>query len=65
MNGFITWILAWVLLIVLLIASSHLEPGQKLLSYLAWLLVVFIIVTHAQEITTMFANNVLTQGQTT
>lgn len=64
LGGFIKWITAWTLIIALLVASSHLEPGQKLLSYLAWLLVVLIIVTHYKDIGDFFSKNILTEGQT-
>ena len=63
MNGFIVWITAWALLIALIVATSRLQPGEKLLSYALWLAIALIIVTHAQEISQMFANNILTQGQ--
>ena len=63
MSGFIRWVVAWVLFIVLIIGASRLQPGEKLLTYTLWLMIVLIVVTHYKEIADVLGTNILTQGQ--
>ena len=49
------WFAAWLLFILLLVGLAQLKAGRTILYYLLWLAVVFLIVSHYQEITSMFA----------
>lgn len=49
------WFAAWILFIVLLVAIAQVRAGRTLLYYLLWLAVVLLVVSHYQEITSIFA----------
>lgn len=51
----IQWLGAWLLFILILVAIAQTEVGNRITYYLLWLAVVFLLVSHYQEITSIFA----------
>jgi hypothetical protein len=51
----ITWLSAWILFLLILAAIARTAWGHTILYYLLWLAVVFLLVTHYQEITDTLA----------
>ena len=58
----INWMAAWLLFILILIGIAQTPWGKTILYYLLWLAVVFLLVTHYQEITDLFAKGGITGG---
>lgn len=52
-NGAVTFLGAWLLVIVIGIGLASTGWGKTLLYYLLWLAVIFLVLTHAQEISDM------------
>ncbi len=53
----INWLSAWLLFILIMIVIMQTRIGNTLIYYLAWLAVIFLLVSHYQEI-----SNILTAG---
>lgn len=45
------WIVAWIAFLALMALIARTEWGRKIIYYLAWLAVTFLIVTHAKDLT--------------
>lgn len=52
---FLQWSSAWAVFILLLVVIARTKAGNTIVYYLLWLLVVYLLVSHAGEITSMFA----------
>lgn len=50
------WLGAWLLFIVILAGLAKTRAGKTLVYYLLWLAVLFLLVSHYQEITDMFVS---------
>ena len=50
----IQWLTAWVLFIVILIALTSTKWGNTIAYYILWLAVLFLLVSHYQQITDIF-----------
>ena len=53
--AFFQWFGAWLLFLLLLIAFAHTAAGKTIVYYLLWLAVVFLLLSHAEEIAGMFS----------
>jgi len=51
----IKWLGGWLLFIILLVGLAQTKAGKTIVYYLLWLAVVFLILTHYQEIQDIFA----------
>lgn len=58
----ISWLGAWLLFILILIALAQTKIGNTLLYYLLWLAVIFLLVSHYQQITSIFQAGGITNG---
>lgn len=47
------WLTAWLLMFLLLYVFSRTRSGHTIIYYGAWLLVVFLVVTHNKQITSI------------
>lgn len=54
-NAF-TWLVSWLMMILLLVTLAQTEWGKRIVYYVAWLSVVLLIVTHSAELTSLFGN---------
>lgn len=59
----IQWLAAWTLLIIALSLLASTGPGRVFVYYILWSSIVLLIVSHYQEITTIFQQGNITQGQ--
>lgn len=48
------WLGAWLLFILILMAIAQTKAGNTIAYYLLWLAVIFLLVSHYQQITDMF-----------
>lgn len=53
--AFAQWFGAWLLFILLLVAFAKTAAGKTIVYYLLWLAVIFLLVSHSQEIASMFS----------
>lgn len=53
---------AWLLFLLIIAALAQTELGKKIVYYVLWLGVVFILVSHADEITSIFKNAGIVNG---
>lgn len=53
--GFLKWLSAWLLFLLLLAVMAKTAAGKTLLYYLLWLAVFFLLVSHYQEIVSIFS----------
>lgn len=56
----INWLGAWLLFILILLALVQTEVGNTIAYYLLWLAVIFLLVSHYQQITDLFATGGIT-----
>ena len=49
------WLLGWLLMFMLLYVLSKTRSGHTIIYWTAWLLVLLLIVSHADEINTMLS----------
>jgi hypothetical protein len=54
MSSAINWLAAWLLFILIMIALVQTKAGNTIAYYLLWLAVIFLLVSHYQEITGIF-----------
>lgn len=52
-NAF-TWLVSWLMMLLLLLTLAQTEWGKRIVYYVAWLSVVLLIVTHSSELTSLF-----------
>lgn len=50
----IQWLTAWLLFILILMAAAKTRIGNTVIYYFLWLAVIFLILSHYQEITDIF-----------
>jgi len=65
--AFAQWFGAWLLFILLVVAFAKTAAGKTVVYYLLWLAVLYLLISHSQEIADMFsaAGIVPAQGGTT
>ncbi len=54
LTGFLGWLLAWSLFLLILYMLAQQRWGHTIIYYGAWLVVFFLILSHYQEITSIF-----------
>lgn len=59
MTGAVSWITTWLIMIGLLAILAKTEWGKSIVYYLLWLAVAVLLVTHADELTSMFNSKAL------
>jgi hypothetical protein len=52
-TGIMGWLLAWLLMGLLLYTLSRTQPGHVIIYWTAWLLVLLLLVTHSQQISSI------------
>lgn len=58
------WLAAWALFIFIIIAIAQTKAGNTIAYYLLWLAVIFLLVSHYQEINDIFkAGGIVPQSQ--
>ncbi len=50
----IQWLAAWILLLFILYGLAQTRAGHTVVYYVLWLAVAFLLVSHADEIATLF-----------
>ena len=53
MTGAFSWIATWIVMILLLIFLAKTQWGKGLVYWLIWLAVILLLVTHADELTSL------------
>lgn len=53
MTGALTWIMTWIIMILLLVFAAQTSWGKTLVYWLLWLALVILLVTHADELTSL------------
>lgn len=61
--SFGAWIAGWILLIVVLVLISKTKPGAVITYYVLWLSIILLLVTHSSDISNLFNQANITQGQ--
>jgi hypothetical protein len=59
MTGAITWISTWVIMILLLVMVSKTGWGRAIVYYLLWLAVILLLVSHADELSSLIDTKAL------
>lgn len=59
MNGAVRWFGTWLMMIVLLMFLSKTTWGRPIVYGLLWLAVLLLLVSHADELTSLFDVNAL------
>ena len=59
MTGALTWISTWIIMILLLVMISATRWGRSIVYYLLWLAVVLLLVTHADELSSLIDTKAL------
>lgn len=54
MIGAIKWLATWLIMITLLAIMAQTSWGRTIVYWLMWLAVLLLLVTHADELTSMF-----------
>ena len=57
------WLAAWGIIIIVLIGLSRTSWGKVIIYYIAWLGIIFIVVTHSNDITNIFQQGNITAGE--
>ena len=61
----INWFAAWLLFILILAGIARTSWGRPLVYYLLWLAVIFLLVSHYEEIISLFAQGgIIPSGKT-
>ena len=63
LSSFGVWIAGWILLIVVLVLISKTRPGLVITYYVLWLSIILLLVTHSSDISNLFNQANITQGQ--
>lgn len=58
------WLASWLVMILVLVALAQTEWGKRLVYYLAWLAVLFLVVTHFGDFSSLFGNFASEPGNT-
>lgn len=58
-NGVVSWVATWIIMIALLGFLAQTNWGRPVVYWLLWLAVVLLLVTHADELTALFNVNAL------
>lgn len=58
----INWLSAWLLFILIMLALVQTKAGNTIAYYLLWLAVLFLLVSHYQEITDIFVAGGITSS---
>ena len=53
MNSVMGWLSAWFLMFLLLFVLAKTRAGHTVIYYGAWMLVLFLVVTHSKQLTTI------------
>lgn len=56
------YLAAWLLFLLIIAALAQTEIGKKIVYYVLWLGVVLLLVSHADEITSIFKNAGIVNG---
>lgn len=60
----ITWLGAWLLFLIILLAIAQTKWGHTIAYYLIWLAILFLVVSHYQQILSIFqAGGITSSGQ--
>lgn len=51
------WLIAWITMFMLLFILARTRAGHTVIYYVAWLLTLLLIVTHAGELVSIFVTN--------
>lgn len=54
MTGAVTWIATWLIMITLLVIIAQTSWGRSVVYWLMWLAVTLLLVTHSDELTSLF-----------
>lgn len=53
MTGALTWISTWIIMILFLVMISATGWGRSIVYYILWLAVILLLVTHADELSSL------------
>ena len=53
MNGFYTFMIGWIVIIVVFYGSTKFEGTRTITYYVLWLAIVLTVITHSNELTTL------------
>lgn len=53
MTGAFTWISTWIIMILFLVMISATGWGRSIVYYILWLAVILLLVTHADELSSL------------
>lgn len=57
------WLTAWILFILILLLLIKTRAGQTIAYYLLWMAVIYLLITHYQQITNIFqAGGIIQNG---
>ncbi len=59
MNGVVSWVSTWVVMILLLVFLSKTQWGRPVVYGLIWLAILLLLVSHADELATAFNTSAL------
>lgn len=59
MTGVVTWASTWIIMILLLVMVSKTGWGRSIIYYLLWLAVILLLVSHADDLSSMFDSGAL------
>ena len=59
------WLAAWLLFILIIVGIAQTRIGNTIIYYLAWLAVIFLLVSHYQEITDILKAGGIVSGTNT
>ena len=59
MNGAAKWLATWLMMILLLLFLSKTSWGRPIVYGLLWLAILLLLVTHADELTSLFSAEAL------
>lgn len=54
MNGVISWVGTWLMMVMLLVVLSKTKWGAPIVYGFLWLAVLLLLLTHAEELTSFF-----------
>lgn len=50
MGSIMNWLLAWIFMFLLLYVLSRTRAGHTIIYYVSWMLVLLLVVTHADQV---------------
>lgn len=59
MTGMVKWVSTWLIMIMFLVIISNTGWGRSIVYYLLWLAVILLLVTHSDELSSLFDANAL------